>query len=67
MKPETFSLCSLVTSDLMQSVEAMNGLVFFKVLAHAAPKGIEFSENVWSEAHVWFFWFCLGSFGFFWF
>ena len=49
----------------MQSVEAMNGLVFFKVLAHAAPKGIEFSENVWSEAQVWFFWVCLGSFGFF--
>ena len=29
----------------MQSVEVMNGLVFFKVLAHAAPKGIEFSNN----------------------
>ena len=29
----------------MQGVEAMNGLVFFKVLAHAAPKGIEFSNN----------------------
>ena len=29
----------------MQSVEAMNGLVFFKVLAHAAPKEIEFSIN----------------------
>ena len=29
----------------MQSAEAMNGLVFFKVLAHAAPEGIEFSNN----------------------
>ena len=29
----------------MQSVEAMNGLVFFKVLAHAAPEGIEFSNT----------------------
>ena len=30
------------------------------------PKNQNFSENVWSEAHVWFFWFCLVFFGFFW-
>ena len=30
------------------------------------PKNQNFSENVWSEAHVWFFfWFCLGFFVFF--
>ena len=28
-------------------------------------KNQNFSENVWSEAHVCFFWFCLGFFCFF--
>ena len=30
------------------------------------PKNQNFSENVWSEAHVWFFWFSSSFFGFFW-
>ena len=29
------------------------------------PKKQNCSENVWSEAHVWFFWFCLCFFWFF--
>ena len=29
------------------------------------PKNQNFSENVWSEAHVWFFWFSSSFFGFF--
>ena len=33
----------------MQSVEAMNGLVFFKVLAHAVPKG----NRVFQQYKVW--------------
>ena len=30
------------------------------------PKNQNFSENVWSEAHVCFFWFSSSFFGFFW-